>query len=177
MNEIIIYNLLDYYISFWVKGSGRLTFGVIGFDENGTKIDFVDCSSNTVRNLFFQNLELPKSEQWYLIKGILYNSGQTQMLLEDGKMESGWGVNLRFPANAKYIVPYIVNVGNGDIYIHNLKITPLTTEKSIGPFIGAKNLIYIWMKNNSSQYNNQQIEDILKRKLLPYNSSLMIEYL
>lgn len=184
IDKILIDSSLDYEITLLVKSTSNapFTFGIIGFDQNNIQVDLTDIVSLASENLFFQREQLPISDQWYFIRGIIYNKDQIQLSADDGRMESGLGNNLRLSLSHKYIVPYIVLDNatggvSGDLYLYDMKVRPLKFESSICGFVGLKSLIYVWMKNNSSQYSDEQVEDIMKRKLLPHNQSLINEFL
>jgi hypothetical protein len=184
INKILIDSSLDYEVTFLVKGTANtlFTFGIIGFDQNNIQVDLIDVVSLSNENLFFQREQLPIADQWYFIRGIIYNKDQIQLSADNGRMECGLGNNLRLSLTHKYIVPYIVLDNatggvSGDLYVWDVKIRPLKFESSICGFVGLKSLIYTWMQNNSSQFSDEQVEDIMKRKLLPYNETLINEFL
>jgi hypothetical protein len=179
---ILIDSSLDYEITLQVKGDALFTFGIIGFDENNVKIDLTDITTLLTKNLFFNKLELPQNDRWYFIRGILYNYNQIQLSTIDGIMECGLGNNLRLPENCKFVVPYLVNDNNlnggvsGDLYLWNMKIRPLNFEQEVCGCINLKNLIYSFMKNNSGN-DDDVITENMRRKLVPYNTSIINKFI
>lgn len=180
---ILIDSSLDYEITFQVKGDAPFTFGIIGFDQNNIKVSLNDIVTLIGKDLFFQKIELPITDRWYFIRGILYNYNQVQLLNNYGIMECGLGNNLRMPTNCQYIIPYLIldnNLGenpSGDLFLFDIKIRPLNFEQSICGCIGLKNLIFTFMKNNNGQYSEDEINEGMRHKLLPYNSITINKFL
>lgn len=183
MNKsILVDSSLDYEITFQVKGSATFSFGIIGFDQNDVHVDMLDATTLTVQNLFFKRITLSQSNRYYFFRGIIYNSDQEQLSVANGTMECGLGINLVMPENIKYIVPYIVldnrsgSVSNS-LYFYDLKLRPINFEKNICGFINLKNIVQIWAKNNSGKYNDSQVEDIVRHKLINYNQALISKFI
>lgn len=179
---ILIDPSIDYEITFWVKGDSPLTFGVVGYNVDLNRIDLKDITTLFDNNFFFQVFELPITDRYYFIRGILYNFNKSQLSVDDGKMESGFGNNLKLIEDIKYITPCVVlsnNTGSasGELYLYDFKVRPLSFEKEVCGFLGIKNLIYSWLKNNSNNYSNDQITDIMKKKLLPYDQTIINQFL
>lgn len=174
---ILIDSSLDYEITFLVKSMSNepLTFGIKGFNRSGASLSFFSAVTG-LTNYFFTQIQLPYLGKYYFIRGILYNFNHSSLTDLQGRMECDFGYNLRFQESHKYIVPYVVldnNSGNvsQEMYIYDLKIRPLKFDYSLG-FVGLKNLIVAWLKNNSSKYYNEQITYNMKEKLIPYNCAL-----
>ena len=96
----------------------------------------------------------------------------------------GGGVNLKMNADTVRIIPSIIldNTAGGDavneLRIWDLKVRPLNTTYSTG-FVNPKNFVSLWLKHNNSEISRNQLEDRLRRFLLPYSvtSGFRINYL
>lgn len=84
------------------------------------------------------------------------------------------GNNLKFRSSVNYILPYIVldNEKNdgGELFIWDVKVKPVSTPYSHG-FIQQPNFVHIWMKNRNGEYSDLQIRQIMRKFLMPYNST------
>lgn len=174
---------LDYEITFFVRqpiAEANLTFGLREYDRDGLlintlqRIDTLATESN-----FFENIQLAKTTNYYFVRGILYNQNATSANVE---VDNIGGVNLRMRSGTGKIIPYIEldNTSGGDatneIRIWDLKVRILSTPYSNG-FINPKNFISLWLKNNNATYSENQLEENMRRYLLPYNSSFKVNYL
>jgi len=101
-------------------------------------------------------------------------------LLSSLKTNLDIGNNLKFKEEVNYIIPYIVldneTGNNGLLYIWDVKIKPVSTPYSHG-FIQTPNFIHIWLKNKNSEKSKLEIERIMRRYLLPYNTTFKNIYL
>jgi hypothetical protein len=183
---------LDYQISFWVKAptfddldsdstsdswigdylDSKLTFGVIGLDKDDNFIDFINIANGNSSNLFFTKRQLIKGDTWFFVRGIIYNKNYSLLNINEARLNIGFGENLKFSPNIIKIIP-IIALDNplSDInclYIWNLQIKPLNTPFSTG-FIQIKNFIEIWLEKNNYSLTEEEIEEIMRRYLLPYN--------
>lgn len=83
-----------------------------------------------------------------------------------------YGVNLKFSEPCAKILPYLVldneDDTGGKLYIHDFKIKPVATPYSTG-FVQVNNFIHVWMLQNNLTYSTDDIEEIMRRYLLPYN--------
>lgn len=83
-----------------------------------------------------------------------------------------YGVNLKFTEPCNKILPYLVldneDSADGKLYIYDFKIKPVATPYSTG-FIQVNNFIHVWMLQNNLKYSKEEIEEIMRRYLLPYN--------
>jgi hypothetical protein len=128
-------------------------------------------------NFFFQQKGLNKINNYYQVRGVLYSYSQEQLTDEQATLDIGFGNHILNRRNVRAIEPYLV-VNNtsgstsGSTYIYDLKIRPLLTPFS-RCFINKGNNILMYSKNNNNTYSNTQIEDIIREKLLPYNSSIL----
>ena len=181
---------LDYEITFWLKQPTFddsdsdsnsdsetfykfpiITFGCKGLDKNNNSVDFLDITTGINNNIFFSNKELNQSDKYYFIRGIIYNKNKNLINAADSKLNIGFGNHLKFQTGITKIIPQIIVTGTGSgdcLYIKDLKIKPLMTPFSTG-FIQPKNFIEIWMRQNNPTYSITEIEEIMRRFLLPYN--------
>lgn len=90
------------------------------------------------------------------------------------------GNNLKFKDTVNYIIPYIVldneNSVGGELSIWDIKVKPISTPYSHG-FIQTPNFIHIWLKNKNGQYSEEDIKQIMRKYLLPYNTTFKNIYL
>jgi len=91
------------------------------------------------------------------------------------------GQNLRFKDDINYIIPYIVldneSGAGGELFVWDIKVKPVSTPYSHG-FIQQPNFIHIWMKNRNGRYSDEQIKQIMRKYLLPYDctfKNIMLE--
>lgn len=179
---IIVSPNVSYEITFWVKQTVLeqvLNFGCKAYDSNGNEVSLENIETGVADSIFFTQQELNKADQWYFIRGILFN--QDQSLVADGTLDIGFGEHLRLVEDAVYIVPefYVNNDTGGDyssVYVYDFKVRPLNFDNGI-VFLGLQNLIVTWMKNNSGAYNDDQVTEIMRKKLIPYNSALINNFI
>lgn len=172
---------IDYEIGFWVKiasGNGEnIKFGVSVFDGNGNAITLRSINDGTYTNSFSgagsKNM-LPN--KWYWFRGVLHKK-DTQFVNQDNLNFKG-GKGLLMDGDVKFIVPsiYVDGATSTQItYVTDVKIRPLNLPISQG-ILGIKNIIISYLKN-SGQYTSEDLEEIIKTKLIPYNSEIKIKYL
>ena len=66
---------VDYEITFWVKQNlnvENLSFGVMGYDCDGNEIFPRKTTDDSPTNFFFTEQKLNKINQWYFVRGILF---------------------------------------------------------------------------------------------------------
>lgn len=179
---IVVSPDVNYEITFWIKQTVLeqvLDFGCKVYDSNGNQLNLENAASGVSDNVFFFHEQLNQADQWYFVRGILFNKDQA--LLTDGSLDIGFGSHLRLVEDVVYIVPelYVNNNtgGNyGDVHIYDFKVRPLNFENSI-VFLGLSNLIISWLKNNSGAYSNDQVTEIMRQKLVPYNSAVINNFI
>lgn len=193
---------LDYEITFWLKQPTYddsdsdstsdslshsyspdvfdvIAFGCYAFDENNNQINLQDIITGLDRNLFFQSIALTQKNRYYFVRGILYNKNEALKSIVDGGTNLGIGANLRLKTGVKKIIPYIAlesSGGNSCLYIRDIKVRPLRTPFSTG-FIQTKNFIEIWLQQNNMSLTNVEIEEIMRKYLLPYNCNFKNIYI
>lgn len=177
---------IDYEITFWIKQISveeTLTLACKTFDENGNQVNLQSIITGTNENTFFSEQKLNISDQWYFVRGIIYNKDTSLLTSDQAKLNLGYGQNLRFNnlIDIVYLIPELYienNTGSisNEVYIWDFKIRPLKYDFGVG-FIGLQNLIVTWMKNNSGKYTDDQVTEITRRKLIPYNFALVNNFI
>lgn len=159
--------------------NNTFTFGVLCFDKNNNVVPNNSIINGTQNNYFFRKIKLNKTDRYFQIKGILYFNGSNFLKVEDGLNSIGYGTDLTFGNKGVVKILPVILVENdtsgidSSIYIWDLKITPNDCLESSG-VISNENLVKIFYKNNSSQFDNTEIKKLLKRYFLPYSSRLNI---
>jgi len=103
----------------------------------------------------------------------------TEGLVSIGQPSIKAGENLKMSSNVCKVMPIIhssVPANPASIRIHNLKFKPLHFEYS-HYFINVKNFVHIFMEQNNGRYTNEEVEEIMRRYLFPYNTSFRNTYL
>jgi hypothetical protein len=177
---------IDYCISFWIKQTTlepSLELSLTGFN---CEFDLKRLSKNILDGIQEPNFIKPNekivstTDRYYFCRFILYrhdqpvNSTQPLNSMAAGRnliMEKG---TVNVFVNLKSVAPIITdNDGNvifeNHIKIWNFKVRPLRTPFSTG-FLGTNNLLEIWRKNNKKHVSNEEIDNLAKDYLLPYNS-------
>lgn len=113
--KIVINPNQNFEITFYVAQDVTLeniTFGVKCFDINGQQIYTKSIVDGSDRNFFFETRRLNKAGKFYFIRGIIFNKDEDLRSAANGRLNIGFGENLKFPANAVSIIPYIVMDNN-----------------------------------------------------------------
>lgn len=185
---------LDYQISFWINFptfddfdsdstsdnwignylDSYIKFGLVGLDENNDIISFKRITDGLDDNFFFQSFQANKGDTYYFVRGIIYNKDHNLLSSNDALLNIGYGNNLKFAPNIIKIIPIIFsirpfpNFTSNCIYIWNLQMKPLNIPFGTG-FIQVKNFIEIWLERNNMSKTEEEIKEIMKKYLLPYN--------
>jgi hypothetical protein len=179
---INIDNGLDYEITFYCRqpvAEANLTFGVLSYDSDDVSTTLNEITGGTAENNFFEKIQLANATDYFFFRGIIYNKNADPLEVPNDCLG---GTNLQFKADSGKIIPYIAldNSTGGDavneLRIWNLRIKPVSSNYSTG-FINPKNMISIWANHKNPRYSRNELEGILKDKLLPYNSFLKFNYL
>ena len=180
---IVINPSLDYEISFRVQKTeltADLTFGVFLWDQYANTLAPIRITDGQNAANFFVRQALNQAGIEYWIRGIIYAVGSD--LIAEDVLNVGFGQNLRLPATAKYMMPLII-VDNGSgsvltdvILISDIKIRPASLWFSRG-LLSARNFIIGYLTNNSTEFNNQQVEKIIDNELIPYNTFSLLKFL
>ena len=90
------------------------------------------------------------------------------------------GENLKMSLATKKVMPIIYSDSTtgdqGDMDVYNVKFKPLHFEYS-HYFMNVKNFVHLWMKQNNGRYTTEEIEEIIRHYLFPYNTSFKATYL
>lgn len=172
---------LTYEITFEVRVSATtnlLTFGCLGFDIGGNSVPFLNPSSNLGTNFFFVRQSLNQSGRYYSVRGILYKDSATG----PNSLNIGFGNNLKFSPGIKSIIPYVAldntfgMSASTTMDIYNLKIKPAEFSHS-RCFLNNHRFVDIFVKNNNGALEEVQIDQILRKSFIPYNTSFKVEYI
>jgi len=190
---------LDYEITFFVKcptiddsdsdsssdsfvaNLGQyLTFGVVGLDQNNNIKDLININTGLASNVFVTSYQLPQQNRYYFVRGIIYNKDEVLKNTVNSWLNINTGNNLKFVEGVTKIIPQIIIENQIDVdnalYIWDLKVRPLSTPFSNG-FIMPRNFIEIWCSQNNKNYTTVQVEEIIRKYLIPYNSTFKMIYM
>ena len=82
------------------------------------------------------------------------------------------GNNLKFTSGVRKIIPYVKVTSNTSdllIYLASIRLQPVATDYSTG-FIQIMNWIDFWLTINNQNYTEDQIKQLLRDFLLPYDA-------
>lgn len=168
---------LNYTIEFRVSQaalSNNLNFGLIGYDENDVALSFESIQLGAPNTDYFvQGGNLNIANKYYTIRGILYNKNHVKMSAQNSRLNLGFGQNLRCPASCVKIVPWINNTVASNIKIWDLQVRVSSLNSSLG-FIQTNHLMTGYLKNNNHKYNFDQVTNLIREFLIPYNSWLKL---
>lgn len=170
----------NFEISFYVAQdvlANNLKFGVRGIDINGNPVTLLSSVDGSPSGIFFQNIQLNKVNNFYFVRGIIYNTLQANISSQNAQTTLGLGTNQRFTYDCVGIIPYIVDQGGGQsIFLWNIKVTPSSTfyERC---YLNNKNFFDIFTTNKNGKYSNKQISELLRRYFIPYNTAFNTTYL
>lgn len=179
--QIVVDPNVDYEISFRVKQSIKtenITFGCRAYDKDRNELILENSVDGSGTRYFFEKKGLNLVDQYYWVRGIVYNTNEPN---KAGGTTIG-GNNLRLPENVAYIVPIIIvdngttpDTGNTTSLV-DIKIRPLKFNFSIGK-LGSRPIIYSLLKNENGELNNDNVERIIKQKLIPYTFFLKTNFI
>lgn len=179
---------INYEISFCVKQSditkSHLTFAVAAYNEANEFVGMFNIDSNNIggNSDFFTAKAFNINDQEYLIRGIIFKASEIPNAKIPDRLGIGFGEHLRSSEAITKIIPIIVlentesGVISGSVSVYDLKIRPASTSYSKG-FVQVPNFIDIWLKNNNTSLTPEKLEEIMRRYLLPYNSTFKVNYL
>lgn len=113
--DIVIDPRLNYEITFLVAQDitlENITFGVKAFDVDGDPVDLLSAVTGQKRNFFFETRRLNKAGKFYMIRGIIYNKDFDLISADQGRLDIGFGQQLKSTDNVVSIIPYIVMDNN-----------------------------------------------------------------
>lgn len=182
---------IDYCVSFWIKQSTLEPSLELSFTGFNCEFSLKKLSKNILDGIQESHWIKPNeklistTERYYFCKFVLYrhdqpiNSSQPLNSMAVGRnliMSKGTTnvfVNLKCVAPDTVIQNIDPDIGaitiQNHIKIWDFKVRPLRTPFSTG-FIGANNLLEVWRKNNKKHISNDEIDNIARDYLLPYNS-------
>lgn len=191
-NVYVADSRMDYEITFafrivsGVSSSVKLLFGVEGFDimENRLNDAFITPNGDSISETFFEReLTNMRKDCWYYARGIIHAYSSSNLV--ESKTNLGYGTNLCFNNSfVKYILPKIQLISNGvssEVNIWDYKIRPLVRGTNILPlkdgttnshslgFIQSSRIFYSYIRNNNNSQSQDEITDIIKKYLLPFN--------
>lgn len=84
------------------------------------------------------------------------------------------GNNLQFNEDTVKIIPFIkisnyVSGFTGNAYIDDIRIQPVSTNYSMG-FVQTNKWIDFWIKNNNQNYSYDDLKELFRKYLLPYDT-------
>jgi len=182
---ILIDETLSYEVTFMMKldrdlaHPAKLKFGSLGFDETGNFSSHENIVTGVVETTFFKNQQFNRVDKYYFVRGIIYKMNHPLLSVAQATLNIGFGEQLRFGKVTKYIIPFVGLAHSGffqEAYLWDFKVRPLATDGEMC-FIGNKNFLWTWMKNNTKKYTEDQIENIMRTQLLPYNLPFRNKYL
>jgi hypothetical protein len=210
LKRIVVTPELNFEITFYVAQDTTLeniTFGCLAFDINGDQIPLQDIVTGNDSNFFFETRRLNQPGRFYMVRGILYQKDYDLLSVDKGKLNIGFGHNLRMTEDVVSIIPYIVvdNVPGDDVDIEQDNF-PGGAENDPGgggdpvydgspsvylwdlkvtpcsllyerAYLNNKNFIDIILDNKNGRYTDKQITDIMRQNFIPYNTSFNVTYL
>lgn len=178
---------IDYHLSFYAKTndlSAKITVAGLGFDAFNQPTNPETLDLLTSGNVGLKKVTLPKVDQWYHIRMIVFASSQRYVDSQDILRTSlNVGDNLKMSnAMARFASEVVLDNTNSDIAqstvlsIKDVEFSPVKTNYSKG-IIGGMSIAEIWLKNNSLQYDEQQVENNIRNYLIPYKMGLTNNFL
>jgi hypothetical protein len=150
------------------------------FDANFNGVAPVSIVTGAPSGVFFSKAPLNLVNTEYWIRAVLYSASNP--LIADDVLNIGFGESLRMPATTRYIMPLLLVENDGGtpltdvVTISDIKVRPAALWFSRGT-LSARNFIIGYIKNNSTEYNNQQVEKIINEELIPYNTYTLLKFL
>jgi hypothetical protein len=182
--RIIVDSSLDYELSFMIRSddflNAKFSVRVHGFDSLGLSAPLYEVvtGSFTPWNDAILFCQFPTTPTYFRVRVNLY--GSNTVITADPAMtlpNIGQLTNLQFDPDVIKIVPEIVldnDLGgvSSSIFLWGIKLTPLVTPYNTS-FVDIDHIIQIWSKNNEPKYTSQQINEIIKYKLIPLGATLI----
>ena len=192
--KVIVSSNITYALSFYMKTtdlSAKISVSGLGFDGLDRVVNPLNLGVTTgglsvtkLSNVALNKITLPKVDQWYYVRVILFNS--SQRFIDDPevlKTSLGVGNNLKMSNSMIRFAPEVVlDNTNSDIApstkisLKNIEFKPLNTDYGKG-FVGGTSLIETWMKNNSLQLNEEDINQAVRNDLIPYKMGFVNNFI
>ncbi len=196
---------VDYEITFWIKTNviaNNISFGVMGYSCEGNEIFPRTTTTSGTSNFFFQKKKLNKVNNWYFVRGILYNKNIQQLSVNQSILEIGFGQKLKSFTDMTHIIPYLVldreanPNASSRLDIWDFKVRPLVrgavantvyNDNSGVPKVGntvsfgsfstgfltTSNIVHIGYENKNAKLSNDDIYNLTRHKLIPYDTVLV----
>jgi len=201
-NKVIrVHEDVDYEITFWLKQPtfddsdsdstsdswslggnqpAQIPVGCFAFDSDNNQTNLLSINTGLPCNYALSAIKLSKVDTYYFVRVIIYKKDEPLKSIIDSQTNLNVGVNLKFQTTIRKIIPFVFSISRfssiNSLYIWDFKVKPLKTPFSTG-FVQTKNFIEIWMEQNNMSLTNEQVEEIMRRYLLPYNCNFKNIYL
>ncbi len=86
----------------------NITFGCLAFDADNNQVDLHSVVDGGATNYFFNTRKLNQSGRFYFLRGIIFNKDKELVSESEGRLNIGFGRNLRMNENVAYIIPQIL---------------------------------------------------------------------
>lgn len=171
-----------YEMSFKAKVSStnvRITAAIYGFDALNNVIDPTCIDILSVGNVALSKVRLPVVNTYYNVRIILYPSEQVYVN-DDAIIRTNLNIGSNLVSNelTTKIMPRLVldnsaNDSVGSLFIKDFAFKVCKTNYGKG-YLNGLDIAEFWIKNNSSQYNNNDVEQNIRKFLIPYRAALQI---
>lgn len=173
---IVVDSRFNYEITFSIKSdniSGLVNFGCYAFDCYNNKYFLQRIDNGNSTSEFINNWKVKQVGKYYFFRGIIYSHTQQLITSPEKYLNISEGINLRFGnTRINKIMPY-VHVNKANFNIYDFKVRPLNYGHSCG-FLNTANLIELFTDNGNKKNTFNQIHEIIRRDLIPYNTNLII---
>lgn len=184
---VVVNPNLDYEITFQIAVDSlvdvpKINFGANVYDCFDNKFSLRTIDTNVDSDRFLTDWEIKQVGVFYFVRGIIYANDQTSIPDPDSRLNVGAGVNLRFPnTRVNKMMPYLEVLAHvkdnstppflTTFQIYDFKIRPLRYDHSFC-FLNTANILEIFAANNNDRHVLSEINDIIRRDLIPYNTNL-----
>jgi len=172
--EIPINPSVPYQVSFLVRGSGSISFGIIPFNLGGSQVSAVDCQTLANQNNFFTGWAIPITTEWYQVVGIIYPYTFLNIPADISKTNVGIGQNLKSIRAIRSIIPQITCTA-GTVNIYGLSVSVCDTGWQTS-FIHPANFINVTCVNRNGKLSNFDVASLVRYYMLPYDCVLATKF-
>lgn len=181
--SIVVDPNLNYEITFSVKvdtiANTALTFGCLAWNAANGVVQLSGMDDGVDDTYFFQEVELNIVGEWYFVRGIIFNQNEPN----SGEPTSlGVGKHLRFKSSVVKIMP-IIQLDNtngigasGAMDLWDIKIKPASLNYSHS-YLDQGRWIDAVIKNKNGELSDAKLNEVMRRKFIPYNTSFHNIYL
>lgn len=175
---------MNYEISFLIKQAvlgDMISFGVKCMDCDGVEIPnaTVDMETGLDSDWFFEKKAMLNNTDYFQFAGIVFNENEPLRSATDATLSAGIGKHLRFKSGLgiKKIYPTIL-IQDGNLYPNNdHKIYKVRVALASNPYalslVDTANMIISYFSNGNQQLTQQQLEDRIRKYMIPLNSNLL----